>query len=273
MSNNGWSEWQINTQKSDYRSWTVYRAFLLANGQYVYDDELQYSTTTFPTYVPTTRLDSLQVAYWRSEEELLQFLNGSLPQPAVSTSYPEAHLPCARLTVSDVGYGNALEVDDLTDRTQNLQIRSNNPFHERQSTASASGSNPSSRNPFLANSSSASQSRRPPRRSTPAAGHSTNRYISAQRGDSAAGYLSPPQAYTLDPRSQTPSGGADHAQQAASRLPRSYTSHSLSRTSQGHGYSQPTVEPSVLRAKWRNFVSTDQRQIKIEHARVPGYEG
>jgi hypothetical protein len=249
MSNNGWSEWQINTQKSDYRSWTVYRAFLLANGEYVYDDELQYSTDTFRTYVPTNCLDSLQVAYWCSAEELLQFLNGSLPQPA--------RLSSARPTVSDEGYGNALEVDDLTDRTQNLQIRSNNPFHQRQSTASASRSNPSSRNPFLANLSSAPPSRRPSRRSTPAAGHSTNRYTSVQRSDSAAGYLSPPQAHALDPRSKTPPGGAHNAQQAASRLPRSHTSHSLSRTFQGHGYSQPTVEPSVLLAKWRNFESTD----------------
>ena len=179
----------------------------------------------------------------------------------------------ARLTAPDEGYGNALEVDHLTNRTQNLQIRSNNTFHKRQTTASASRSNPSSRYPFQANLSSAPQSRRPSRRSTPAAGHSTNRYISVQRGDSAAGYLSPPQAHATDPRSQTPPGGAHNAQQAASRLPRSSTSHSLSHTSQGHGYSQPTIEPSVLLAKWRNFELTDERQIKTEHARVPGYEG
>jgi len=164
-----------------------------------------------------------------------------LPQPAVS-------------------HGNALEVDELTDRTQNLQIQSNNPFHQRQSTASASGSNTSSQNPFLANPSSASQSRRPSRRSTPAAGHSTDRYTSVQRGDSAAGYLSPPQAYALDPRSQTPPGGAHNAQQAASRLPRSYTSHSLSRTSQGHGYSQPTVQPS--RSSMRGFRVMKAKELR-----------
>src|SRR5580698_4126744 len=103
MSNNGWSKWQVNTQKSDYRSWTVYRAFLLANGQYIYDDELQYSTLTFPTYVRTDCLDCLLITYWCSEEELLQFLNGSLPPPVISKSSPEARLPLARLTVSDKG--------------------------------------------------------------------------------------------------------------------------------------------------------------------------
>jgi hypothetical protein len=270
MSGNGWSKWQINTQKSDYRSWTVYRAFLLANGEYVYDNELQYSTLTFPTYVPTNCLDSLQVIHCCSEEELLQFLNGSLPQPAVSRSCPEALLPAARLTVFDKGHGSALGVDDLTDRTENLQIRSNNPYHQRQSTPSASGSNPSSRNPFLANSSVPSQSRRPSRRLTPAADNSTNRHTSAQRGDSV--YLAPSQARGLDPRSRTPPGGAHNAQQAA-RPPRSHTSHSLSRTSQGHGYSQPAVGPSVLLAQRCSVESTDERQIKIEHARVPHSEG
>ena len=188
-----------------------------------------------------------------------------MPPPVTSKPSPEARLPPAPLTVSDKGHGDALGVDDLTEQTQNLQIQTNNPYHQRQLTASASGSNPSSRNPFLA----ASQSRRPSRRSTPAVGHSTNRNTSAQRGES--GYLAPPQVHAHDPRSRTPPGGARSAQQAASR--RSHTSHSLSRTSQGFGYAQSAAEPSVLLAKWRGFESTDQMQINTEHVRVPGDEG
>jgi hypothetical protein len=66
---------------------------------------LRRRAAVFNTHLSNVRLNKLpgrlQVAHWCSEEELLQFLNGSLPQPVDSKRYPEARLPLSRLTAPD----------------------------------------------------------------------------------------------------------------------------------------------------------------------------